>query len=85
MEQEGKLMPNVKNDSDTVHDVGMTDFKLLIKTLFKKGQHHIIEAHESGENGWCEMICLRTGHKYRHIICCPNKFALLCRGCNKVI
>jgi len=82
--EEGILLPKIPNDCDDVYDKGKAAMGLKIKALLNKG-HHIIEAHETGEQGWCEMICVRTGKIFRHIIKCPNTFALKCRGCNKTV
>lgn len=79
----GITLSPLPNDADIVIDGGKVTPAHFILKLFNK--HKLTEANEFGEQGWVELICPHTGHKYRHIICCPNTFAITCRGCGKDI
>ena len=83
--EEGILLPKLENSCDDVYDRGAIGFMLRVKVFFHLENHIIIEASESGEQGWCEMLCSKIGKRYRHYINCPNTFELICRGCKKTI
>jgi len=90
-----KELPSIPNDTDVVHDLGEKPIPLQIKTglghtkvirtnegaWYKSDRHIIFDTNK----GYSDVYCPKTRHLYRHTICCPNKFALVCRGCNSTI
>ena len=70
-------MLQIENDSDIVSVEGRARFRDI---LFG----HKVEDPKRGQ-----MVvfvnCPRTRKRYKHIIRCPNKYTITCRGCGKRI
>lgn len=70
-----KLKP-YPHDCDEVYDLGEASRDYLDEAR-EDYKHILLNSHR----GWVDVICPKTGHRYHHVIMCPNKNTLLCRGC----
>jgi len=73
--------PPIRSDSDKVYNIG-TDIDIGERYKFKKSHKHKIFSIGSGK---VIVYCPKAKRYYLHIINAPNKFALLCRGCNETM
>lgn len=68
-------LPKMENDSDDVYHLGVA--------LEPVDSHQVIDPQQG--QGWVEVVCPLTKRRYLHIVKCPNKFAITCRGCGETI
>jgi len=65
-------LPRMEGDSDDVYCLGAASESA--------DDHRAIDGQ-----GWVEVVCPVAKRRYLHIIKCPNKFALACRGCGATV
>ena len=78
---QAKLLPKVDFDFDEVYDLGPVSESTGLR--LRNDGHCVIDPGDS--HGQVEVLCPYTLRRYLHIIHCPNKFNLKCRGCRAIV